>query len=326
LKEPILFVNIGWMKEYKGDRPSDRLNAQNFGYFKKQGVAESEGHEQWNFKPHNGTVYGYVPRSSGINITRLGASSTEDRIEGVLVVFIARDAAVKELKVVGWYRDATVCRSAIFKRTHERLQVEAPIMSRQWNILPVADRDHRALIPTAQREKGGVGQSPVWYAESHPDVVDRVRSLVQSVEKRKARRNQNQFSKRVPRNMDPESTVAVELAAMRLAMAHFEGTEDVSKKCRGWDIEATGSDGVLYIEVKGLSGGNVVVELTPNEYEKMTKHRHRYVLFVVTNALSKRPMARTFRFDPSHGTLGNWLSDISEVLELTPRTGARASI
>ena len=56
----------------------------------------------------------------------------------------------------------------------------------------------------------------------------------------------------------------------------------------GWDIEAVLKSGskkaILRIEVKGLSGSQVSVELTPNEFTKMQLHADTYKLCVVTNA------------------------------------------
>ena len=88
----------------------------------------------------------------------------------------------------------------------------------------------------------------------------------------------------------------------------------------GWDIEASGPGRVtLLIEVKGLSGEKVSVELTPNEYKQMTSKRHRdnYVLFVVTNCLGKRPMTYDYRFKD-----GRWKDADGTALQLRERIGA----
>lgn len=140
--EPLVFINIGWMKRYQGPSPTDELEPGNFGYFKKNKSRKAVGHEQWNFVERDGWVYGYVPRSSGINITRLGANKDQDELEGVLVIFVARDPAAQELKVVGWYRNATVSRSIKFSRRFERVEVETPIaaLASGSYVLPVARR------------------------------------------------------------------------------------------------------------------------------------------------------------------------------------------
>ena len=117
------------------------------------------------------------------------------------------------------------------------------------------------------------------------------------------------------------------LAAMDMALAYFDKARDVSKECKGWDIEALDARGVIYIEVKGLSGPSVNVELTPNEYLKMGEHKDRYVLFVVTSALTQSRRGRAFRWQqaPTSG-LDIWSTAQGEVIKIEPLTGARCSL
>jgi hypothetical protein len=331
MAEPIVFINIGWMKYYQGPSPSDPLEAENFGYFKKANAktGATVGYEQWNFKDRNGWVYGYVPRSSGINVTRLGASPDQDELKGVLAIFVARDPAAQELKVVGWYRNATVSRTPTYKRRFGKNAIEAPIAAR-WadcRVLPVASRN--IVIPTAKSILGGFGQSPVWYAESHPDVVRHVRRLVSGadVRFRKPSRRKTRTVRGSPRNLDPDTRLAVEMRAMEWAMKYFDDAEDVSRECKGWDVEASSDGADILIEVKGLSGPSVVVELTPNEYKQMQEEKKRYLIFVVTNALTRRARARTFRYCLSgKRRFGKWVSDQGEVLIVQEQVGARVRL
>ncbi len=330
--EPIVFVNIGWMKDYKGPTRSDKLNPGNFGYFKKMKKAGRPGigHEQWNFQKRSGRMFGYVPRSARINISRLGAASADEKIDGVLVVFIARDPLANVLKVVGWYQHATVSREIHFARKYGKTRVEASIAARakDCHVLSVSDRSG-PIIPTARSVQGGMGQSPIWYAEEHPDIVQAVRKLV--AKKHATPPNAVKPSKKpptgAPRNFDIEKRLAVERKAMEWAMRYFNGT-DVSMKKSGWDIEAKSDDGKALIEVKGLSGSYVSVELTPREYEQMKKHKGSYLLFVLSSALSKRPVARVFRYrdTPAGKKASGWISDRGEILEIEDRVGARCTI
>ena len=57
----------------------------------------------------------------------------------------------------------------------------------------------------------------------------------------------------------------------------------------GWDLEAVKNKEKLLIEVKGLSGNEVVSELTPNEYAQMKNNIVNYRICLVTNALDKNP-------------------------------------
>lgn len=323
---PIVFINIGWMKEYRGETPTDQLNPGNFAYFKKASKRGPRkiGHEQWNFLARDGWVYGYVPRSSRIDLRRLGASNRAP-LEGALVVFVARDPAAKVLKVVGWYEDATVTRDFRFLRKYGRTQVSTCIATRAGNahLLRVGDRG-LPIIPTAQKVEGGVGQSPVWYGEGHDDVVEAVRRLVRRGTQ--VRRSGSTTEKPVtapPRNTDPATRLAAEQSAMNAAMAYFDDARDVSLKKFGWDVEAPSREGKLLIEVKGLQGPQLSIELTPNEFSEMKRNKARYIVFVVNSALTRRPLVRIFRYRPMPGSSGalRWASDDNEVLDIKNRIG-----
>jgi hypothetical protein len=69
----------------------------------------------------------------------------------------------------------------------------------------------------------------------------------------------------------------------------------------GWDLEAARKgEPTLRLEVKGLSGTDVKVGLTPREYRAMMKHKSgqmdNYRLCVVTSALTK-PALIIFCYD-----------------------------
>ncbi len=319
---PVLMVNIAWMQRYQGPAEDDPVVADNFRYFWGEGHPPSDAHEQWNFADTDGRVYGYVPRSPQIGIARLGAEAGADRAEGVLVVFISRDPAENVLKMVGWFENATVHRREVF--THDRgpLTVNSAITAPAGTAvaLPVADR--RIVIPTAKRAPGGVGQSPLWYAEEHPDKVAEVRNFIAGF-RRGGGAPVPPAAGRSPRQPDIETRLKVEKAAMDLAMAYFDGAVDVSRAAKGWDIEARDSQGLIMVEVKGLSGPVVSVELTPNEYAKMGEHKGRYILFVVTGALTQARMGRVFRYDTA---LEGWVSGQGERLAIAQVVGARCSI
>ncbi|MBC5767555.1 DUF3883 domain-containing protein [Ramlibacter albus] len=317
---PILLVNCAWMQRYAGPADDDPVVADNFKYFWGEGHPASDAHEQWNFADTDGRVYGYVPRSPQINISRLGAGPSAEHVEHILVVFISRDPAENVLKVVGWYEDASVHRREVF--THDRgvLTVSAAISAPASTAvaLPVADR--RIVIPTAKREAGGVGQSPLWYAEEHPEKVSEIRAFIARYRRAEHKSTGRSGS---PRQPDLETRLKVEKAAMDLAMAYFDRAVDVSKEAKGWDIEAVDSEGPIMIEVKGLSGQNVCVELTPNEFAKMQEHQDRYILFVVTGALTQSRTGRVFRYDAQRAA---WVSGQQERLAIAPIVAARCTL
>ena len=94
----------------------------------------------------------------------------------------------------------------------------------------------------------------------------------------------------------------------------------------GWDLEARFENEVrLKIEVKGLSGPEPNVGLTPNEYDKFTEKANDYRLAIVTSAISRSPALQICRFSTE---LGRWTvdgQDESEI-EIKPRTSAMGRV
>ncbi|MCA1443569.1 hypothetical protein I6F07_25805 [Ensifer sp. IC4062] len=87
---------------------------------------------------------------------------------------------------------------------------------------------------------------------------------------------------------------------------------------------------VLKIEVKGLSGSDLVVELPPNEFAQMqsAEHRKDYVIYVLLEALQRTAKAQIFRHDAirSKGADLIWLNDDGEILRIERRIAARLSL
>jgi Domain of unknown function (DUF3883) len=112
-----------------------------------------------------------------------------------------------------------------------------------------------------------------------------------------------------PYNPDPVNRRAIEQFAVDHAIRHYRsmaGGErqviDVSKYGCGWDLEASAAGEVLKIEVKGLADAEIVVELTPNEYDKMRDPAIRpfYVIYIVTECLTSNARAHVFRYIDSN--------------------------
>ena len=76
---------------------------------------------------------------------------------------------------------------------------------------------------------------------------------------------------------------------------------------------------LLKLEAKGLSGDEVIMQLTPNEYEKMSQKIDDYRLCIVINALNidKRSL---FIYSYNHYT-GKWTNEEKpeKILELQER-------
>lgn len=92
----------------------------------------------------------------------------------------------------------------------------------------------------------------------------------------------------------------------------------------------TGGDVTLKVEVKGLSGSNLCVELTPNEYKQMHSFEHRsmYAVYVVTAALSSAAAAHIFYYNAelSNGRNHVWTAEDGRILKIEPLTGARLTV
>jgi hypothetical protein len=100
----------------------------------------------------------------------------------------------------------------------------------------------------------------------------------------------------------------------------------VESENKGWDLEATHNKTLyktlLKIEVKGLSGANLLIELTPNEFQKMNDNKETYRLAVVTEVLTNPILTLFFYSNETDG----WISERGETLEIEQVISARCSI
>ena len=325
----MLFIKIGWQSRYKGTAKDPTRGGH--AYLR----SHKSGGEAWNFLPHSGKVYGYVPRQSGVNITRRGASSTDDAIADVTVVWVAPHPSTGTSVIVGWYRHATVYRHAGHLAWPGRVR-------RSGQLQIVADAEDAHLLDIDQRtlnipsKKGGFGQSPVWYGRDAA-FRDRVRAYIERGGRHPASKSKHAVG--AGRQTDIEKRLRVEKAAIAFAFNYYKSVEggerDVETvewdKC-GWDLKATAGNDTLKVEVKGVSGQQCRVELTPNEYAAMRspEHRDQYVVFVVTGIDAGRPTPYIFRHDREskvkRGRPPVFVSQKGNVLKIDEAVAARLSI
>lgn len=325
----LVFVNIGWMRDYAG-MSDDDPTLGGHGYLK----ANKSGHEAWNFSPFRKNVYGYVPRQARINIANLGGLRSDDRAQGITVVWIAKNPRNRKTYIVGWYQGATV----FSKNDHLTLDRQGGICvgyqivasADQATLLPVSAR--LFLIPTT-KAKGNLGQSPVWYGGTDAFRA-RVGAYVQAGGTfPKSEKNSGPGK----RQTDPELRKKIELAAVRHATEFYKSVEGGSRTVHsverdgvGWDLNVTAPTGeVLKVEVKGLSGSEITVELTPNEYMKMLSPAIRtdYVVYIVTEADTSRANSHIFLHDKasSKGKSLVWATADGRLLKIEERIAARLS-
>lgn len=318
---PYLFCNVGWMEYYKGQTPGDRIKGGG-SYITKEG----RGHEVCNFAPYSDKVYGYVrPAGKQIKIERLGTDADAETISNVTVIWTARHPKGGTV-IVGWYKGAIVHRHyANFSDSpslHKKNGIDGYWIedkSSNATLLPIDERTFE--IP---RGKGGMGQSNVCYANPHEH-----KSLLEEIEKFIGRKKVTAKSQR-SRKTDPEKKAEVEKAAIRKTTEYFESIgytiDSVEKDNRGWDLEAISGKKKLLIEVKGLSGNELSVELTPNEYAALSDSdkKDNYRLCVVSTALTY-PRLFVCRYSKE---AGKWVVEgkNTAIIDIKPKQSASIEI
>ena len=157
-----------------------------------------------------------------------------------------------------------------------------------------------------------MGQSNVWYADS-PEMDEFKQEVLKHIEKYQRKKN-----RRIRSSFGRQADIEVKKRIEKIAISEVtrEYTErgfsvtSVEAENIGWDLEATHNRTTLKIEVKGLAGSKVAVELTPNEFIKMTENKDTYRLCVVTECLDV-PLVHVFSFSIEQN---EWLSDDGYVL------------
>jgi hypothetical protein len=324
--QKIIFFNTGWMKDYKGLNSSDKI--------KGGGRSVDDGgfgHEIMNFAPHKGQMYGYVEsRNGAINLERLFVGAG-NKVEHVLVIWIASSPG-KGSVIVGWYKDATVYRnhkSAPIgsRRVYKGEKLGYYVKAKQSNckLLPIDERVFKIL----RQKKGWLGQSNVWYADTESsNILKFKQEVIEYVLKGKNIRQVPEVKKKnfVYRQIDPVKRKKIETNAVRIVTNYYKRlgyvVSSVEKDNVGWDLEAYfGESETLYLEVKGLSGREVCIELTPNEYSKVLDKnlRNKYRICVVVNAENLKSKPHIFYWSPE---VKNWSDDNGNILLIKERLGA----
>jgi hypothetical protein len=316
----MIFLNVAWMERYEGLIGNDSEIRGGGSYVEEYGY----GHEIFNFKEIDGKVYGYVQPGGFNNLLRLGASKDDEYIEDVLVIFTAthRDGGTY---IVGWYKNA------IFFKDHQNIRLkERKFRDEYIGYYAVADAqnatllgiDERFAFPTIPRRvKGGMGQSNVWYADS-PEMVEFKKGVLRHIdryEKKKSIRHRLTVS----RQTDVEAKKKIESIAIGEVSKEYTDrgffVSSVETENVGWDLEAVYKKTILRIEVKGLSGSKVSVEITPNEFKNMNAFKDTYRLCVVTDCLDN-PIIHVFSYSTERD---EWLNEEGELLIIDQIISAR---
>lgn len=305
---PMIFLRVAWMSRYKGIAGGDAPVGG--GAF----VAEHGfGHEIFNFRPFEGAVFGYAQppgrkdkwSDAKINLTRLDASADES-VSGVLAVWVST-APTGGAFVVGWYKNATVFREwqpppTGSNRRHNETDCGYYVTAKSEDavLLPPDER----VFSVPQQEKGTFGQSNIWYADDPEQNREFRLKVLNYIQTRQVASVPDNKTSPPPHQPDPLLRQKVEKIAVERTTAHFTTlgytVDSFEEDNLGWDLTAVSGKRELRLEVKGLSGSHIVVELTPNEYAAMKQHRDSYRVCVVTNALTE-PYLTIFAYTPDSG-------------------------
>ncbi len=197
---PIIFARVADMKFYKGITDTDK--PENGGsYVSDTGLA----HECYNFDPV--TQYGedfekclgFCMMSGGKNgvkqlhIEKIVGCETckkEEACEGVTVVFVSKSSRAKNMRVVGFYKNATVYRYPHF------MEFEGGYEQMYWFeakkedcvVLPYSTRfgSNNWFVPNSTaKDDFGFGRSQVWYAGGNgasKKEIEYVEKMIQSID------------------------------------------------------------------------------------------------------------------------------------------------
>jgi hypothetical protein len=291
------------------------------------------GFEVFNFQEFCGSFFGYVqpPGRKGkwqearIGLEKLGGSNRDASVSGVLVIWVATEKSGASPVVVGWFRNATVFRTCQPAPHGSQRSIAdqdcAYYVTTRTSDAKLLPRDER-VFQVPRGGEGSFGQSNIWYA-NHPDHNRQFRlDVLDYIETRRRRIDHN--NERAIQS-DPFLRQKIERIAIDLTCKRFNQlgytVQSVERDNLGWDLEASQASRLLRLEVKGLSGNQLTIELTPNEYTAMQSYRESYRLCVVTNALTT-PSLEVFAYSPDSG---QWENDGRTVLRVAERVGARCS-
>lgn len=197
---PIIFARVADMKYYKGITDTDK--PENGGsYVSDTGLA----HECYNFDPVIQSdedfekCIGFCMMSGGKNgvnqlhiekIVGCEACKKEESCEGVAVVFVSKSSRAKSMRVVGFYKNATVYRYPHFMEFDGGYEQMYWFEARKEDcvVLPYSTRFESSawFVPNSTaKDEFGFGRSQVWYAGgkgASKKELEYVERMIQSID------------------------------------------------------------------------------------------------------------------------------------------------
>jgi hypothetical protein len=328
-KSRVLFVRIGLMERYAGPREGDE-RPEGGG---KHNV-ENLGHEAFNFYQGFGeTLYGIFGivrahvTNPKIDLRKIDPAlqTEEESLDGVLVIFVAPHP--NGLRIVGWYRDATVYSQSVPYPETVRQSVDQYFAEHNINppgfgeyrikanrksavLLPVSVRTSTPPVP---RGEDGMGQSNVCYAYANgvPKLSPWIDAAIEFVNKYRgtslldaevdAEAAAFDVQERAQGfQTDVEVRKVIEEYAMNMAREKLCGmgfrkfANTSAWACYDYTCELDGS--LHYVEVKGTQTAGSSVILTKNEVKHAQKHPKNSIAVIVRDVrlnAEKRPHGGT---------------------------------
>lgn len=298
---------IGWMTHYNGITEADTIS-------RGGSWPNEDKHEVFNFSKNGKFCYGYVQGGKRcFNLSKIAGKAVDsDYLENVFVIWVA-PRKTGGLYIVGWYKNATVYRDYV------------NIKGREYSFSAKAKYEDCILLPDDERtfevfrskhgQRGFLGRPRVWYGDyDSPEVKKHVADILSYINNYQNNNHKKVASKIFKVNV--EQNKIIEETAVKVVINHYRRlgykVQSVEKENKGWDLEAAKGRNTKRIEVKGLSGSEISVRISRNEYEKMTaKNNSDYRLCVVTQALTA-PHLSTFVFDG-----GKWVDENDSSLYLS---------
>ena len=166
---PMVLFNGGWMRDYRGQTPSDPIVG---------GGTHPEKFEVENFLPLNGRCYVHVNNNS-IDLAKLdsGMEAGAEYLDGVTVVFVATRPEGGRV-VVGWYRNARVWREPRPRPEAGHYYYFAEAEEEDCTLLNVDEREFE--VQQAREGVFGMGQANIRYTDDPlaGPVVRRLREYI----------------------------------------------------------------------------------------------------------------------------------------------------
>lgn len=306
MSQRVLLARVGWMRWYRGPQPDDEKPIGG-GEYNKTDV----GNEAFNFLPIGGRVLGYFQpqlqpperrkkHPSSVHLEKIEPGFKGDKLDRVLVVFVARNPTSGGQFIVGWYREATVHRLAQESSAKERSEFDYFVETAQGkDRLVPADR-RLFSVPSG---KGGFGQANICYVyenskglKKQANWIDEALEYVSSYELEDAAQHPTSetdhaiselvgttIEKAAGYQSNPRIRRAIEDYAMKWAQKRLKelGLSPVDKhKTKPFDFLCTAAGADLYVEVKGTQEDGRCISLTPNEVKHAKEHKNS-ALFIV---------------------------------------------